>query len=314
MERFRKIIIGLVRTLVIIGTIMPVHAVDGELDMSLMHDAIQRGIERENEELAASLKALNETSPDRYVPDKTDAAKATTLKKQVVIKDSELYRLLSLAENPIPESMTIRTDGVTGESILSADWILSSALEISAEEKMTSIPAEKERKNGRLTLRGDFAGPLGLFGSDDNTFFDPIFHSPSQNAFGGVLVGYRHEFSHWVSLNAETGFRMMFPSSYGFSYMIPLTFGVTIFPYTESSRVSLPITASAGVFMIGDTVSPVLDGPSVGLRAAIAIDLADDVSLEFGTGFTVLMQFDNSEMSGLVLIEPLHLGLTIGLL
>lgn len=313
MERFRKIIIGLVSIMVIVGTIMPVHAVDGELDMSLMHDAIQRGIERENEELAASLKALNETSPDRYVPDKTEAAKASTLKKQVVIKDSELYRLLSLAENPIPESMTIRTDGVTGESILSADWILSSAPEISAEEKMTLIPAEKDRKNGRLTLRGDFAGPLGLFGSDDNTF-DPIFHSPSQNAFSGVLVGYRHEFNHWVGLNAETGFRMMFPSSYGFSYMIPLTFGVTIFPYTENSRVSLPITASAGVFMIGDTVSPVLYGPSAGLRAAIAIDLADDVSLEFGTGFTVLMQFDNSEMSGLVLIEPLHLGLTIGLI
>ena len=294
----------------------PLMAEEG-MDLTIVDGAVKRELERSLSDIAVSLDALNAAVPDRLSPEKIKAAEypSTPEGKRdayitdaiLLLDDPLLLEAVGIADGAVSSDLTITGTGLSDMKEMSLVWYLEDADIPVTEEK----PEERSRKRLDITLESSV--PFNMIsGTSFNGFLDT---SADRSAiFGGLMVSYGYDFSEWCSIGVESGVRLGGSvNDSDIRFMVPLTFSYTVLPYIEGSRVSLPITLGVGGYFLADGNGAYRSGPMADIAMALAIDVTPSFSLEFGTGFSFLLDFTNGDTSALLMWNPLTITLGVGL-
>ena len=295
---------------------IPIHA--GGIDMSMVNGAIERQMERELSDVRDSLASLNESMPDRVSP----GAVIEYEERNAVDSDSPrepdpiLREAIRIADGTPASSYTFELDPTAPYGILSLEWMIPNQgydREVPEEpEIIHEAPDYPEHSTHNHGVRLDLSSPVLAFNGESP--FTSLNPTKASSVFGGLSLVYSWDFAWYGGVTAETGFKLGGSAAdEALMWYIPLTAGYTFLPYLENSIISVPITISAGGFLMGSDAHIAAIGPMVSGRIGISLTLTDAFSLTIGAGISLLVNVLDKDIPCLLMLSPMQFTFAFGL-
>lgn len=313
MKIFRKTIYCIIVTS---AALIPIHA-DG-IDMSVMNGAIERQMERELSGVRDSLDALNESMPERVSPGAVIEYEERTAEDGEEIREPDpiLREAIRIADGTPASGYTFELDPTSPYGFLSLEWMIPNPgydMEKPQEpEAIQEVPDYPEQSIHNIGVRLDLSSPVLAF--NGGSPFPALDPAKASSVFGGFDLAYSWDFAWFGGVTAETGVKLG-ESAAGNSlkWYIPLTAGYTFLPYLENSIISVPITISAGGFLMGSDTDIVAIGPMVSGRIGISLTLTDRFSLIMGAVVSLLVDVLDKDIPCLLMLSPMQFTFSFGL-
>lgn len=313
MKIFRKAAYCIIAAL---AAFIPLHA-DG-IDMSMMNGAIERQMERELSDVRDSLASLNESMPDRVSPGAVIEYEERTAEDTYSPREPDpiLREAIRIADGTPASGYTFELDPTAPYGILSLEWMIPNPgyeREVPEEPEMIEeAPDYPEHSTHNLGVRLDLSSPVLAFnGESPFPAFDP---AKASSVFGGFDLVYSWDFAWYGGVTAETGVKLGGSAvDDSLKWYIPLTAGYTFLPYLENSTISVPITISAGGFLMGSDADIVATGPMVSGRIGLSLTLTDSFSLTMGAGVSLLVDVLDKDIPCLLMLSPMQFTFAFGL-
>lgn len=313
MKIFRKAICCIIAAS---AAFIPAHAVG--IDMSMVNGAIERQIERELSDIRDSLDALNESMPDRVSPGAVIEYEERNAEDTVSPREPDpiLREAIRIADGTPASGYTFELDPTAPYGILSLEWMISNPgydREVTEEpEILHEGPDYPEQSTHNLGVRLDLSSPVLAFNGESP--FPDLNPAKASSVFGGLSLVYSWDFAWYGGVTAETGVKLGGSAAdESLKWYIPLTAGYTFLPYLDNSIISVPITISAGGFLMGSDTDTAATGPMVSGRMGISLTLTDTFSLTMGTGVSLLVDVLDEDIPCLLMLSPMQFTFAFGL-
>ena len=286
--------------------------------MSMVNGAIERQMERELSGVRDSLDALNESMPERVSPGAVIVYEERNAEDTVSPREPDpiLREAIRIADGPPASGYTFELDPTAPYGILSLEWMIPNPgydREVTEEpEIIEATPDYPEHSTHNLGVRLDLSSPVLAF--NGNTPFPSLDPAKASSVFGGLSLVYNWDFAWYGGITAETGFKLGGSSADGsLLWYIPLTAGYTFLPFLENSIISVPITISAGGFLMGSDTDIIATGPMVSSSIGISLTLTDSFSLTMGAGVSLLVDVLDKDIPCLLMLSPMQFTFMFGL-
>ena len=295
---------------------IPIHA-DG-IDMSVMNGAIERQMERELSSVRNSLDALNEYMPERVSPgDVIEYEEHITEDGEAIREPDPILReAIRIADGTPASGYTFELDPTAPYGILSLEWMIPNPGYESERpqepETIQETPDYPEHSIHNISVRLDLSSPVLAFNGESP--FPSLDPAKVSSVFGGLSLVYNWDFAWFGGVTAETGVKLGGSSADdSLLWYIPLNAGYTFLPYLENSIISVPITISAGGFLMGSDKDIIATGPMVSSSIGKSLTLTDSFSLTMGAGVSLLVDVLDKDIPCLLMLSPMQFTFMFGL-